>query len=86
MLLRCSDIVLQCDCAALILCCSAIVTACKFMDLHAAYVTPTLILSGYGGLVVKCSVCCTGDMGSIPGPDTCDRQSLGMSCTGGVTL
>ena len=29
---------------------------------------------------------CTGDMGSIPGPDTSDRQSLGMSCTGGVTL
>ena len=32
--------------------------------------------------VLKCSICCTGDVGSIPGPDTCDRQSLGMSCTG----
>ncbi len=36
--------------------------------------------------VVKCSTCCTGDMGSIPGPDTCDEQKLGKSCTGGVTL
>ena len=24
------------------------------------------------------NVCCTGDVGSIPGPDICDRQSLGM--------
>ena len=40
-------------------------------------------LNGSSG--IKCSVCCTGDVGSIP-TDTCDRQSLGMSCTGGVTL
>ena len=26
------------------------------------------------------------DVGAVPGPDSCDRQSLGMSCTGGVTL
>ena len=39
-------------------------------------------------MCIHCSnaVCCTGDVGSIPGPGTCDRQSLGRSCTGGVTL
>ena len=26
-----------------------------------------------GGLAVKCSVCCTGDVNSIPGPDTLDK-------------
>ena len=36
--------------------------------------------------MVKCSVCYTGVVGLIPRPVTCDRQNLGMSCTGGVTL
>ena len=43
----------------------------------------TVILSGYGGSSGKMLY---GDVGVILGPDTCDRQSLGMSCTGGVTL
>ena len=30
-----------------------------------------------GSLVVKCPGCCTDVVGSIPGPDTCDRQRLG---------
>ena len=39
-----------------------------------------------GSLVVKCSVCCTGDRGLIPGPNTRDRQSWSRSYTGGMTL
>ena len=30
-----------------------------------------------GSLVVKCPGCCTSVVGSIPGPDTSDRQCLG---------
>ena len=38
---------------------------------------PKWILVRLSSLVVKCPGCCTDVVGSIPGPDTCDRQRLG---------
>ena len=38
---------------------------------------PKWILVRLSSLVVKCFGCCTDVVGSIPGPDTCDRQRLG---------
>ena len=49
----------------------------KFWDCRTSGQFPNWNFVRLGSLVVKCPGCCTGVMGSIPGPDTCDRQHLG---------
>ena len=49
----------------------------KFWDCRTSGQFPNWNFVRLSSLVVKCPGCCTGVMGSIPGPDTCDRQHLG---------
>ena len=49
----------------------------KFCDCRESGQFPNWNFFRFGSLVVKCSGCCTDVVGSIPGPDTCDRQRLG---------
>ena len=49
----------------------------KFWDCRTSGQFPNWNFVRLGSLVVKCPGCCTDVVGSIPGPDTCDRQRLG---------